>query len=95
VIVLVGAGGRRLAGEHVERTTATIEAMQLGPRDRVYLSPLHVIPGSAYEARLRDDALEPLSSAELAEQGHVLRARLRNCGVSAPIALYDIRRFIY
>jgi len=95
VIVLVGAGGHRLAGEHVERTSAAIEAMQLGPRDRVYLSPLHVIPGSAYEARLRDDALEPLSSAELVEQGDALRERLRQSGVTAPIALYDIRRFIY
>ncbi len=95
VIVLVGAGGRRLAEEHVDRTIAAIEAMQLGPRDRVYLSPLHVIPGSVYEARLRDDALQPLTPAELAEQGDTLRDRLRASGVTAPIALYDIRRFIY
>lgn len=95
VIVLVGAGGKRLAREHVERTVAALEAMQLGPRDRVYLSPLHVIPGSAYEARLRDDALEPLSPAELTAQAKELRERLRGKGVAPPIALYDIRRFIY
>ena len=95
VIVLVGAGGRRFAGAHVDGTVAAIAAMQLGRRDRVYLSPLHVIPGSGYEQRMRQDALEPLSTRELDEQAAELRTRLRKSGVAAPIALYDIRRFIY
>jgi len=95
VIVLVGAGGQRFARKHVDDTVATITQMQLGSRDRVYLSPLHVIQGSVYEQRTRDDALVPLDRAALDEQAGELRQRLRSAGVAAPIALYDIRRFIY
>ncbi len=95
VIVLVGAGGRRFASQHVDDTVRAITAMQLGPRDRVYLSPLHVIEGSVYEQRMRKDALEPLDRAALDEQASELRQRLRSAGVGASIARYDIRRFIY
>lgn len=95
VIVLVGAGGRRHAAEHVEQTVAALSKMQLGKRDRVYLSPLLVHAGSAYEQRMRADGLEPLDAGELAAQARKFREILRERGVASPIALYDIRRFIY
>ncbi|MEB2312184.1 MAG: radical SAM protein [Sorangiineae bacterium] len=95
IIVLIGAGGRRLAGEHTEATVRAIERMRLGPRDRVYLSPLHVHEGSRYEARMAEDGLDALTPNELAEQAARVRAELRARGVKCPIALYDIRRFIY
>lgn len=95
VIVLVGAGGAGLAAEHVASTVDAIARMHLGRRDRVYLSPLHVHPGSAYEACMRADGLAALDGAALALQAESLRDGLRARGVTSPIALYDIRRFIY
>jgi radical SAM superfamily enzyme YgiQ (UPF0313 family) len=95
VIVLAGAGGWRYAAEHVERTVSEIAAMRLGRRDRVYLSPLHVIGDSAYAARVEADDLGRLSRAEAATQARAIRRHLRAAGVEAAIALYDIRRFIY
>lgn len=94
VIVLVGAGGRRLAERHVEATVDTIARMRLGRGDRVYLSPLVVVePGSAFAKSLTN--LGALSATEIAEQAARIRAGLRAAGVSVPIALYDIRRFVY
>ncbi len=93
IIVLVGAGGRKLGAEHVATTVETIAAMAPARGDRIYLSPLVVHPGSAFEAR--SGALAPLTPAELAHEAEEFRTRLRAAQVTAPIALYDIRRFIY
>jgi radical SAM superfamily enzyme YgiQ (UPF0313 family) len=93
IIVLVGAGGRRLAGPHVAETLEIVAAMSPGPKDRVYLSPLVVHAGSAYAERAGE--LGQLDAGELIDQAHALRGGLRQAGVRAPIALYDIRRFIY
>lgn len=93
IIVLVGAGGKKLAAEHVATTVQTIAAMAPARGDRIYLSPLVIHPGSVYETR--SEALEPLPPAELAREAEEFRTQLRGAGVTAPIALYDIRRFIY
>jgi hypothetical protein len=95
IIVLVGAGGERLADEHLEHTVDAISAMRLGRRDRVYLSPLHVIAESEYARRCATEGLGILARPALVAQAESLRARLRAAGVSSAIALYDIRRFIY
>ncbi|MBE7483931.1 MAG: radical SAM protein [Polyangiaceae bacterium] len=93
VIVLVGAGGQRLAERHVEATVDVIARMRLGRGDRVYLSPLHLEHGSAFERSLTLQGA--LSSGQIREQAGELREKLRAAGVSVPIALYDIRRFVY
>lgn len=94
VIVLVGAGGKRLAEGHVAATVDSLARMRLGRGDRVYLSPLVVVePGSAFAKSLTN--LGALSATEIAEQAARIRAGLRAAGVSVPIALYDIRRFVY
>jgi hypothetical protein len=95
IIVLVGAGGSGLATEHVDETVRAITDMRLGRRDRIYLSPLHVIDGSEYERRVGERGLGVLAPEELRAQAGELRDRLRAAGVTANIALYDIRRFIY
>jgi hypothetical protein len=93
VIVLVGAGGRRLASAHVEATVATLLRMGLGPGDRVYLSPLVPEPGVAERRSLVHD--DVLDRAELGAQARSLSEQLRAGGVRVPIALYDLRRFVY
>ncbi len=93
IIVLVGAGGAGLARAHVADTVRTIVAMQATRRDRIYLSPLVIHPGSVYEER--GTGADRLDAAGLAAQAAEIRDGLRAAGVAAPIALYDIRRFIY
>ena len=93
IIVLAGAGGKKLGAEHLATTVETIAAMAPARGDRIYLSPLVVHPGSAYVAR--SGVLAPLTPAELAHEAEEFRTRLRTAGVTVPIALYDIRRFIY
>jgi radical SAM superfamily enzyme YgiQ (UPF0313 family) len=92
-IVLVGAGGRRLASVHVRETVAAVGRLARGAGDRVYLSPLIVHPGAAYEAASSD--LGVLDGRELMAQAAAIRFGLRQAGVRSPIALYDIRRFVY
>jgi len=60
VTVLIGAGGRAAARDHLEATTATIGEMPLEASDMVYLSPL----------------AESLSEGELAQEYRRFRARL-------------------
>lgn len=92
-IVLVGAGGQELARRHVEQTLATLVDMQLRRGDRVYLSPLVVHPDTDFsKSLLRKGALSP---DEIAAQAEELRDGLRRAGVTVPIALYDLRRFVY
>ncbi len=93
VIVLSGAGGERWQAQHVATTVDTIASMKLGKGDRVYLSPLHVEPGSRFAAALGE--LGALSREAIEAQSAELRTRLRQAGVTVPIARYDIRRFVY
>lgn len=93
VIVLAGAGGRRLALRHVEDTVETLQRMELGAGDRIYLSPLSVEPESTFAKSLTQ--LDALSRGEISAEAEELRARLRSAGVRVPIALYDVRRFVY
>lgn len=93
VIVLCGAGGERWQAQHMAATVGAIAGMKLGQGDRVYLSPLHVEPGSRFEAAQRE--LGKLSRIEIEHQAAELRAHLRHAGVTVPIARYDIRRFVY
>ncbi|MCC6903467.1 MAG: radical SAM protein [Polyangiaceae bacterium] len=93
VIVLCGAGGKRWQARHVEATVDTVARMRLRKGDRVYLSPLHVEPGSRFAASLGE--LGALSQSEIEAQSVELGARLRQAGVTVPIARYDIRRFVY
>jgi radical SAM superfamily enzyme YgiQ (UPF0313 family) len=93
IIVLVGAGGAQLARAHVADTVRTIVAMQPTRRDRIYLSPLVIHADSVYEER--GAGADRLDAAGLAAQAAEIRDGLRAAGVAAPIALYDIRRFIY
>ncbi|HEY8425199.1 MAG TPA: radical SAM protein [Limnochordales bacterium] len=94
VILLVGAGGRAFAEEHVRASVEAVNAMELGPGDRLYLSPLVVTPGSPYEARARADGIEPLSPQEEREQAQALLSGIR-LGRGARWSFYFIQEFVY
>ena len=93
IIVLVGAGGERLAQDHVDRTVQTIVRMAPRSKDRIYLSPLVLHTDSAYAERSL--MLRALTPQAIAAQGLEMEAQLRSAGVRVPIARYDLRRFVY
>lgn len=91
VIVLVGAGGRSLAREHLEETVAVLERMELGRRDQLYLSRLVIQEGGDYEERARRDGIEALDRGGQDQQIEAFRTRVRaGRRASFPIAPYDI-----
>jgi hypothetical protein len=96
VILLAGAGGSRFAADHVQHSIDVIAAMNLGPDDIVYLSPLIVTPDSPYLDQLRESAGQPLDAAEITAQVQTLKQSLRT--VVAPgtkVVLYHIEEFVY
>ena len=86
VIVMLGIGGRRFAADHVQQTTAVLNAMALGGRDMIYFSPFVDFDGSAY-GRLADEmGLEPMTRTEMDRQMAEIRCRppLRRGVAGAP-----------
>ncbi|HEY8497706.1 MAG TPA: radical SAM protein [Limnochordales bacterium] len=94
VILLVGAGGRAFADEHVRASIEAVNAMGLGPGDRLYLSPLVVAPGSLYQRRAEADGVEPLSPQEQRAQAEALLAGIR-LGRGARWSYYFVEEFLY
>jgi len=89
VIVLVGAGGRKLWRDHVEGTVGVLSAMNLGKDDIVFLSRLFIRPDMPYALATRD-VLDQLGMDE--QEGELITA-LRDMGLRP--APYDIRESIY
>jgi hypothetical protein len=90
VIVLLGAGGERFAEAHVRETVRVLNALPLGKGDYIYLSPLVVKPGSAYDAPL-------LSPEQIRNQEQAIRAGLTFDAVRGRpyLARYEIESFVY
>ncbi|WP_322512327.1 radical SAM protein [Chloroflexus sp.] len=96
VILLVGAGGERLAAEHVQHSLAALAAMPLGPEDIVYLSPLIVPPDSPYLAQLQAHASPPLTEIAISAQLEELKRGTRAViGTGAKVVIYHIEEFVY
>jgi hypothetical protein len=96
IILLAGAGGTRLAQQHVTNSLAALAAMGLGAGDLVYVSPLIVSPEGTYAQLLHEAASTPLQAAELARQLEQLKAGAKAvCDPGAKAALYHIEEFIY
>ena len=96
IIIMVGIGGDRFAERHISETLAVLDAMQLGPQDLLYLSPLVADPDSSYRRQETEAGIRPLSEAETNAQLRALRTGLRFGPRGRPkVATYDIRDFIY
>ena len=96
IIVLLGVGGAEFLERHVSETLAAVNAMRLGPKDILYLSPLDADPDSSYRWREREAGMHPLGDAEMDVQLRALKAGLRASPAGRPkLAAYDIRDFLY
>ncbi|MFN8606544.1 MAG: radical SAM protein [Vulcanimicrobiota bacterium] len=97
LIFLLGAGGRQLAREHLEQTRRLLSQLQLTPGDRIYLSDLLVHSGSDYATLSEQQGLQPLSRWECRQQARELRESLNLPAPprGTPVALYDVRQFVY
>lgn len=76
VVLLVGAGGRQSASEHVAASSALLNSLPLGPTDIVYLLDANEVGGEHARAELARRGLETLSAQEAQEQQAELRAQL-------------------
>ncbi|WP_129633616.1 radical SAM protein [Candidatus Oscillochloris fontis] len=96
VILLAGAGGTRLANQHVIHSLATLEAMQLGVGDIVYLSPLVVPEQGTYASALAAAGSANLDTAALNAQIAHLKTEVRRVvGPGTRVTLYQIGEFMY
>lgn len=96
VIILIGAGGRAFAAQHVANTIELAREMPLDAGDVVYLSELIDYPGSDYAEAAAQAGIEPLSVEEIEEQMRAMRAALRQPARAGPlISYYDVREFVY
>ncbi|MCX7977212.1 MAG: radical SAM protein, partial [Bellilinea sp.] len=97
IIVLLGAGGKKFAEDHVRDTTKLINAMPLDLEDLIYFSELIENENLPYVQNAYQSSLEPLSAEERILQGEQIEYSL----VFHPdrgtphISRYDIREFIY
>jgi len=96
IILLVGVGGERFAHDHVQRSLAAIAAMNLGPEDIVYLSPLIIPTDTPYLAQLQAFDSPPLSEDAILEQFNQLKQGARMvAGPGAKVVIYHIEEFVY
>jgi hypothetical protein len=97
VIILLGAGGERFFGAHVEQTISLLQSLPLTRGDFVYLSRLVEESGSDYARKAEQDGIEPLTPQRLAEQERLLRDGLSwGSQRNRPyVARYDVSHFVY
>jgi len=95
VILMVGAGGRRFAADHVEASADLLARLPLTGSDLIYLSPFVRQHDSAYAERAAADGLEDLTEAELGAQDRALRAAARAAAPLTRVARYHIDEFVY
>lgn len=97
LIVLLGAGGRLYAKQHVKDTIKVLNSMQLGMDDLIYFSELIESEGMSYVADAYSNNLHPLTSVERISQGEEIEKALKfsRSGGTPHISRYDIREFVY
>jgi len=94
VIVIAGLGGYRFASGHLADTIALISKMALDRRDIIYVSALHLQPGTPYCEPAESAQLGQLSQPEIqAQTGELIRALRRPDGPR--VTRYDIDHFVY
>lgn len=97
LIFLLGAGGQKMAGYHLQESYDLVKSLNLRPQDRVYLSELLIHPNSEYHLLAQALDIQPLSREECRHQAHLLREALKFPPPPAgpAISLYDVRQFVY
>ena len=95
VIVILGLGGAGRAAAHEEDTIRALNAMQLGPRDLIYFSPLVEHPHSGYAHQAEELGFARMGLPALSAQQERMEAGLHVAALAPRTALYDIRDYVY
>ncbi len=97
IIVLLGAGGKKYAPDHVRDTIKVINRLHLDAEDILYFSELVESEGMEYQMKAYEESLQPLYEEERLAQGLQIEQALKfSGGRGIPhIARYDIREFVY
>lgn len=97
IIVLLGAGGRKFAADHVRGSINLLNQLHLDAEDILYFSELIESEGMDYQQKAYAENLQPLSAEERVRQGETIEQGLRFSarGGIPHIARYDIREFVY
>ncbi len=97
VIILLGAGGRQYAQQHVRQTIEVLNAMRLDWDDIIYFSEMVTSEDLPYAQDAFQAGLIPLSHEECVAQQEQIEAGLRFSeeGGTPHISRYDIREFVY
>ncbi|MEW6180097.1 MAG: radical SAM protein [Chloroflexota bacterium] len=97
IIILLGAGGKKFASDHIKDTIKLINAMPLDLDDLIYFSELIESENLPYVQSAYHDSLKPLTVEERIQQGEEIEQGL----IFDPqrgtphISRYDIREFVY
>jgi radical SAM superfamily enzyme YgiQ (UPF0313 family) len=97
LIILLGAGGKDYAKQHVKDTIKALNSMQLDMDDLIYFSELIESEGMSYVTDAYANRLHPLTSEERISQGEDIERALKfsRVGGTPHISRYDIREFVY
>lgn len=93
VILMAGIGGDRFAAGHMQRSVEVVRAMELGPRDQVYLSNYVPAPGTEYPALAAQAGIRALAEDAIAAQLAALQAMLREVAPQATVSPYHVDGF--
>lgn len=93
VIIMAGIGGDRFAADHVRRSVEAVTAMDLGPRDLVYLSSYVPAPNTEYQYQATVAGIQALSDAEIDTQLKTLQTALREAVPGVTVAPYKVSGF--
>ncbi len=97
IIILLGAGGKQYALNHIRDTVKVINQMPLDLDDIIYFSELIEGDELQYSQDAYRSDLQPLTALERIQQGEVIEDKLifsPNRG-TPHISRYDIREFVY
>lgn len=97
VIILLGAGGKQFHQQHITESARVLNCLPLDSHDYIFLSPLVVYDGGAYDAAAMTRQIEPLTPAEIQQQDTAIRQRLKfEAQRGHPyVARYELETFAY
>jgi len=96
IIILLGAGGKQYARNHISDTIDIINKMKLDADDLIYFSELIENEGMSYSQMAFSNNLSPLTISEIVEQRKQIEEGLFFSESGTPhISTYDIRDFVY
>ncbi len=95
VILMLGIGGDKFAGRHVDKSLALLNSLPWSEGDLVFLSDFVEFPNLEYPEIAAKAGIRPLSQQEMQDQYSALRNGIHRFGRAPKIAPYNAEEFIY